>query len=47
MLGDLISEQIIKNAPAYKILFARVVNGRNIWDNDLAISLSVLKPLRA
>jgi hypothetical protein len=50
---DLIREASIMNLikeigfPTYKILFAGEANGRNIWDNDLVVSLSVLKPVRA
>lgn len=33
--------------PADKILFAGVVDGRNIWANDLAASLSVLESLES
>jgi 5-methyltetrahydropteroyltriglutamate--homocysteine methyltransferase len=38
---------LIKEAgfPADKVLFAGVVDGRNIWANDLADSLSVLESL--
>lgn len=33
--------------PAGKYLFAGVVDGRNIWANDLASSLSTLQALEA
>ena len=33
--------------PAGKFLFAGVVDGRNIWANDLAASLSTLQVLEA
>lgn len=40
---------LIKSAgfPANKFLFAGVVDGRNIWANDLATSLSTLQALEA
>lgn len=38
--------ELIKSGfPAGKYLFAGVVDGRNIWANDLAASLSVLRGL--
>lgn len=40
---------LIKSAgfPSGKFLFAGVVDGRNIWANDLAASLSTLQALEA
>ncbi|ACE83506.1 5-methyltetrahydropteroyltriglutamate--homocysteine S-methyltransferase [Cellvibrio japonicus] len=35
---------VIDRLPAHKILSVGVVDGRNIWRNDLAKSLSLLKP---
>ena len=41
--------ELIKSAgiPAGKYLFAGVVDGRNIWADDLAASLSTLQSLEA
>ena len=41
--------ELVKSAgfPAGKYLFAGVVDGRNIWADDLAASLSTLQSLEA
>jgi 5-methyltetrahydropteroyltriglutamate--homocysteine methyltransferase len=35
---------VLDKLPSYKVLSLGIVNGRNIWRNDLSKSLSVLKP---
>ena len=38
---------VLDELPPYKVLSAGVVDGRNIWRNDLEKTLAVLDPLRA
>lgn len=38
--------KVLDELPPYKVLSAGVVDGRNIWRNDLEASLGLLEPLR-
>ncbi len=39
-------DRVLDQLPGYKVLSVGLIDGRNIWRNDLARSLNILQPLR-